>query len=331
MKNLQEQLTQALHAIEVAADEAQLEQLRIEYLGKKGRLTSLLKELGNLSAAERPVVGAQVNEAKKTVQAALNTRKTQLAAQALGARLSQETLDVTLPARGQQLGSLHPITLTIQRIEKFFSQIGYSVAEGPEIEDDYYNFEALNIPAHHPARSMHDTFFFKDGSLLRTHTSPVQIRTMEKQAPPIRIICPGKVYRYDWDQTHSPMFHQVEGLLIDEGISFADLKGTLHNFLNVFFEDTLEVRYRPSYFPFTEPSMEVDIGYTDKHGQQQWMEILGCGMVHPKVLEKAGVDGEKYTGFAFGFGVERLTMLRYQVNDLRLFFENDLRFLAQFG
>jgi phenylalanyl-tRNA synthetase alpha chain len=223
------------------------------------------------------------------------------------------------------------VTMTIERIENFFAQIGFSVAQGPEIEDDYHNFEALNIPAHHPARAMHDTFYFGDGTLLRTHTSGVQVRTMEKQQPPIRIICPGRVYRCDSDQTHSPMFHQIEGLLVDDNISFADLKGILHNFLNVFFERDLQVRFRPSYFPFTEPSIEVDIGYQGEDGQQKWLEVLGCGMVHPKVFEHSGIDTEKYTGFAFGMGVERLAMLRYGVKDLRMFFENDLRFLAQFS
>jgi phenylalanyl-tRNA synthetase alpha chain len=254
-----------------------------------------------------------------------------MAAEALSAKLAVESIDVTLPGRGQDLGGLHPVTMTIERIENFFAQIGFSVAQGPEIEDDYHNFEALNIPAHHPARAMHDTFYFGDGTLLRTHTSGVQVRTMETQQPPIRIICPGRVYRCDSDQTHSPMFHQIEGLLVDDNISFADLKGILHNFLNVFFERDLQVRFRPSYFPFTEPSIEVDIGYLGKDGEQKWLEVLGCGMVHPKVFEHSGIDTEKYTGFAFGMGVERLAMLRYGVKDLRMFFENDLRFLAQFS
>jgi phenylalanyl-tRNA synthetase alpha chain len=234
---------------------------------------------------------------------------------------------VTLPGRGQELGGLHPVTKTMQRIEEFFASIGYNVEEGPEIEDDYHNFEALNIPSHHPARAMHDTFYFNANTLLRTHTSGVQVRTMEAQKPPLRIICPGRVYRCDYDQTHSPMFHQVEGLIVDKNISFADLKGTLEQFLRAFFEEDVRVRFRPSYFPFTEPSIEVDID----RGDGKWLEVLGCGMVHPKVFEYSGIDPEEYTGFAFGMGVERLAMLRYGVNDLRLFFENDLRFLNQFN
>ena len=331
MENLNQLVKEGLLAVESTADETALDQIRVQYLGKKGLLTALLKNLGGLSAAERPAAGATINAAKQQVQEAITTKRVLMASAALQAKLASEGVDVTLPGRGDASGNLHPLTITMERIESFFAQIGFTVAQGPEIEDDYHNFEALNIPSHHPARSMHDTFFFKDGSLLRTHTSPVQVRTMEQQQPPIRVICPGKVYRCDWDQTHSPMFHQVEGLMIDENVSFADLKGILHNFLNVFFEDQLQVRYRPSYFPFTEPSIEVDIGYQGANGEQKWMEILGCGMVHPNVLKASNVDPEKYTGFAFGFGVERLAMLRYGVKDLRLFFENDLRFLAQFG
>jgi phenylalanyl-tRNA synthetase alpha chain len=314
-----------------AADEAALDQVRVQYLGKKGELTQQLKSLGKLSAEERPAAGAKINEAKQQVQDAITIKRTMMAADALSKQLAVESIDVTLPGRAQVNGGLHPVTMTIERIENFFSQIGFSVAQGPEIEDDYHNFEALNIPAHHPARAMHDTFYFGDGTLLRTHTSGVQVRTMEKQQPPIRIICPGRVYRCDSDQTHSPMFHQIEGLLVDDHISFADLKGILHNFLNVFFERDLQVRFRPSYFPFTEPSIEVDIGYQGEDGEQKWLEVLGCGMVHPKVFEHSGIDTEKYTGFAFGMGVERLAMLRYGVKDLRMFFENDLRFLAQFS
>jgi phenylalanyl-tRNA synthetase alpha chain len=314
-----------------AADEAALDQVRVQYLGKKGELTQQLKSLGKLSAEERPAAGAKINEAKQQVQDAITIKRTMMAADALSKQLAVESIDVTLPGRAQVNGGLHPVTMTIERIENFFSQIGFSVAQGPEIEDDYHNFEALNIPAHHPARAMHDTFYFGDGTLLRTHTSGVQVRTMEKQQPPIRIICPGRVYRCDSDQTHSPMFHQIEGLLVDDNISFADLKGILHNFLNVFFERDLQVRFRPSYFPFTEPSIEVDIGYQGEDGEQKWLEVLGCGMVHPKVFEHSGIDTEKYTGFAFGMGVERLAMLRYGVKDLRMFFENDLRFLAQFS
>jgi len=320
-----------LEAVAQAADEAALDQVRVQYLGKKGELTQQLKSLGKLSAEERPAAGAKINEAKQQVQDAITIKRTMMAADALSKQLAVESIDVTLPGRAQVNGGLHPVTMTIERIENFFSQIGFSVAQGPEIEDDYHNFEALNIPAHHPARAMHDTFYFGDGTLLRTHTSGVQVRTMEKQQPPIRIICPGRVYRCDSDQTHSPMFHQIEGLLVDDHISFADLKGILHNFLNVFFERDLQVRFRPSYFPFTEPSIEVDIGYQGEDGEQKWLEVLGCGMVHPKVFEHSGIDTEKYTGFAFGMGVERLAMLRYGVKDLRMFFENDLRFLAQFS
>jgi len=331
MQHLKQLVTDGLEAAAQAADEAALDQVRVQYLGKKGELTQQLKSLGKLSAEERPAAGAKINEAKQQVQDAITIKRTMMAADALSKQLAEESIDVTLPGRAQVNGGLHPVTMTIERIENFFSQIGFSVAQGPEIEDDYHNFEALNIPAHHPARAMHDTFYFGDGTLLRTHTSGVQVRTMEKQQPPIRIICPGRVYRCDSDQTHSPMFHQIEGLLVDDNISFADLKGILHNFLNVFFERDLQVRFRPSYFPFTEPSIEVDIGYQGEDGEQKWLEVLGCGMVHPKVFEHSGIDTEKYTGFAFGMGVERLAMLRYGVKDLRMFFENDLRFLAQFS
>jgi len=331
MQHLKQLVTDGLEAVAQAADEAALDQVRVQYLGKKGELTQQLKSLGKLSAEERPAAGAKINEAKQQVQDAITIKRTMMAADALSKQLAVESIDVTLPGRAQVNGGLHPVTMTIERIENFFSQIGFSVAQGPEIEDDYHNFEALNIPAHHPARAMHDTFYYGDGTLLRTHTSGVQVRTMEKQQPPIRIICPGRVYRCDSDQTHSPMFHQIEGLLVDDHISFADLKGILHNFLNVFFERDLQVRFRPSYFPFTEPSIEVDIGYQGEDGEQKWLEVLGCGMVHPKVFEHSGIDTEKYTGFAFGMGVERLAMLRYGVKDLRMFFENDLRFLAQFS
>ena len=331
MQHLKQLVTEGLDAVAQAADETALDQVRVQYLGKKGDLTAQLKSLGKLSAEERPAAGAKINEAKQQVQDAINVRRTMVAANALSKQLAVESVDVTLPGRGQATGGLHPVTMTMERIENFFAQIGFSVAQGPEIEDDYHNFEALNIPAHHPARAMHDTFYFGDGTLLRTHTSGVQVRTMEQQQPPIRIICPGRVYRCDSDQTHTPMFHQVEGLLVDDNISFADLKGILHNFLNVFFEQDLQVRFRPSYFPFTEPSIEVDIGYKGEDGSQKWLEVLGCGMVHPKVFEHSGIDAEIYTGFAFGMGVERLAMLRYGVKDLRMFFENDLRFLAQFN
>lgn len=327
MENLEILLAAGKEAVAQATSTQDLDQVRVQYLGKKGELTALLKSLGGLSAEERPKAGALINEAKDALQDAINLRKTSLESAALEAKLAAETVDVTLPGRGQNLGGLHPITRTLQRIEAFFTGIGYSVEEGPEIEDDYHNFEALNIPSHHPARAMHDTFYFNANTLLRTHTSGVQVRTMETQKPPLRIICPGRVYRCDYDQTHSPMFHQVEGLIVDKDISFADLKGTLEQFLREFFEEDVNVRFRPSYFPFTEPSIEVDID----RGDGKWLEVLGCGMVHPKVFEASGIDPEEFTGFAFGMGVERLAMLRYGVNDLRLFFENDLRFLHQFN
>ncbi|MGB2064283.1 Phenylalanine--tRNA ligase alpha subunit [Marinomonas gallaica] len=330
MENLNQILADALTAVAASDNEASLDEIRVQYLGKKGALTALLKQLGNVAPEDRPKFGQMVNEAKEQVQAKMNERKTALAAAALNAKLANETIDVTLSGKGQEIGGLHPVTRTMERIETFFRGIGFDVASGPEIEDDYHNFEALNIPAHHPARAMQDTFYFNPNTVLRTHTSPVQVRTMENSQPPIRIICPGRVYRSDSDQTHTPMFHQVEGLLIDENISFADLKGILQQFLNVFFEDDLKVRFRPSYFPFTEPSIEVDIMRTNSKGEESWLEVLGCGMVHPKVLEMSGIDSEKYTGFAFGMGVERFAMLRYKVDDLRMFFENDLRFLTQF-
>ena len=330
MENLNQILADALAAVAASENEAGLDDVRVQYLGKKGALTSLLKQLGNVAPEDRPKFGQLVNEAKQQVQEKMNERKTALAAAALNAKLATETIDISLSGKGQEIGGLHPVTRTMERIENFFRGIGFDVASGPEIEDDYHNFEALNIPAHHPARAMQDTFYFNPNTVLRTHTSPVQVRTMENNQPPIRIICPGRVYRSDSDQTHTPMFHQVEGLLIDENISFADLKGILQQFLNVFFEDDLKVRFRPSYFPFTEPSIEVDIMRTNSKGEESWLEVLGCGMVHPKVLEMSGIDPEKYTGFAFGMGVERFAMLRYKVDDLRMFFENDLRFLTQF-
>ena len=337
MENLDALVSQALEAVQQAVDVNALEQIRVQYLGKKGELTQVMKTLGNIPAEERPKVGAMVNEAKEQVQGVLNARKTEMEAAALNAKLAAERVDVTLPGRGQVSGGLHPVTRTMERIEEFFSHIGYAVAEGPEVEDDYHNFEALNIPGHHPARAMHDTFYFNANTLLRTHTSPVQVRTMESQEPPIRIVCPGRVYRCDSDLTHSPMFHQVEGLLVDRKVSFADLKGTIAEFLQVFFEKDLKVRFRPSFFPFTEPSAEVDIQCVMCSGngcrvckQTGWLEVMGCGMVHPSVFRSSGIDPEKFQGFAFGMGVERLAMLRYGVNDLRLFFDNDLRFLAQF-
>ena len=333
MENLDALVAKALEAVQQAADVPALEQIRVQYLGKKGELTQVMKTLGNIPAEERPKVGAMVNAAKEQVSSELNARKSAMEAAALNARLAAERVDVTLPGRGQVSGGLHPVTRTMERIEQIFAHVGYTVEEGPEVEDDYHNFEALNIPGHHPARAMHDTFYFNANTLLRTHTSPVQVRTMERSQPPIRIICPGRVYRCDSDQTHSPMFHQVEGLLIDEGVSFADLKGTIEQFLREFFEADLEVRFRPSFFPFTEPSAEVDIRRTViKNGEEKadWLEVLGCGMVHPEVLRMSGIDPDKYQGFAFGMGVERLTMLRYGVGDLRIFFDNDLRFLEQF-
>lgn len=330
MEDLQNLVAQALEKVEQAQDVQALDQVRVDYLGKKGQLTAQLKNLGKLSAEERPQAGAKINEAKQQVEVVIREKKATLENAALEAKLKSESIDVTLPGRGQKTGGLHPVTRTLQRIEGFFKNAGYSVEQGPEVEDNFHNFDALNIPAHHPARAMHDTFYFNAENLLRTHTSPVQIRTMEKQDPPIRIICPGRVYRCDSDLTHTPMFHQVEGLLVDKDVSFANLKGTVEQFLRTFFEDeNLNVRFRPSYFPFTEPSAEFDIEWAaSKTG---WLEVGGCGMVHPNVLKASGVDPEEFTGFAFGLGVERLAMLRYNVNDLRMFFENDLKFLEQFN
>ena len=327
MEGLQDLLDNARQAIEQTEDLADLEQLRVQYLGKKGTLTEHLKRLGQLPAEQRPQAGQTINDTKHALQVALEARKQTLQQAQLDSRLIAEAVDVTLPGRGHESGGLHPITRTLNRIEQFFSQMGFAIAEGPEIEDDFHNFEALNIPPHHPARAMHDTFYFPEGSLLRTHTSNVQIRVMKQQAPPLRLIAMGRVYRCDYDMTHSPMFHQIEGLVVDRGISMADLKAMLYDFLQSFFENTqLEIRFRPSYFPFTEPSAEVDIRW----GESDWLEVLGCGMVHPEVFRHVGIDSEHYTGYAFGMGAERLTMLRYGVNDLRLFFENDLRFLRQF-
>ncbi len=337
MENLEALASQARAAIEAAADGAALEQLRVDYLGKKGEITALLKGLGQLSAEERPAAGARINVVKQELQELIGERKADLENSAVAAKLAAETIDVTLPGRGQTTGGVHPITRTMERMEAFFGAIGFEVVEGPEIEDDYHNFEALNIPAHHPARAMHDTFYVDETTVLRTHTSPVQVRVMENNQPPLKVICPGRVYRCDSDLTHTPMFHQVEGLLIDDHSSFADLKGIIVQFLREFFEKDLDVRFRPSFFPFTEPSAEVDIQCVNCGGSgcrvcshTGWIEVLGCGMVHPKVFEMSGIDPEKYTGFAFGMGVERLAMLRYGVNDLRIFFDNDLRFLEQF-
>ncbi len=337
--DLQALTAKAQADIEAADNLDALDQIRVSYLGKKGELTSLLKTLGTLPAEERKSAGQDINRAKQDVQQALEARKQSLQAAALQAKLASERIDVTLPGRGQSTGGLHPVTRTMQRIEELFSQLGFAVEQGPEIEDDYHNFEALNIPAHHPARAMHDTFYFDAQTLLRTHTSPVQVRHMEADKPPLRIIAPGRVYRCDSDLTHTPMFHQVEGLLVDRDISFSDLMGTLADFLKHFFEDdNLQTRFRPSYFPFTEPSSEVDIQCVMCGGEgcrvcghTGWIEILGCGMVHPNVFRAVGIDNDEFTGYAFGMGVERLAMLRYGVNDLRLFFENDLKFLQQFA
>ena len=318
---------EAQEAVAAAGSLGELDDVRVRFLGRQGRLTLESKSLGALAPELRPAAGKRINDGKQAIRQALDARKAALSADVLRSRLASERLDVTLPGRGQSSGGLHPVTRTIERISSLFHAIGFEVVEGPEIEDDYHNFEALNIPAHHPARAMQDTFYFPDGRLLRTHTSPVQIRVMKSRRPPLRIIAPGRVYRCDSDQTHTPMFHQVEGLMVGEGVSFAHLKGILYDFLRHFFEaDDLEVRFRPSYFPFTEPSAEVDI-----RGERGWLEVLGSGMVHPKVLENCGIDSERHTGFAFGMGVERLAMLRYGVDDLRSFFENDLRFLGQFG
>lgn len=326
MQELEAILGDAQLAVSGSDDLAALDEIRVKYLGKQGALTAVLKTLGKLPADERPAAGKAVNEAKQRVGGWIQVRRDALSTAALNAQLEGERIDVTMPGRGQNTGGLHPITRTLQRVEEFFRLAGFEVAQGPEVEDDYHNFEALNIPAHHPARAMHDTFYFDDGRVLRTHTSPVQIRVMKDSEPPFRVIAPGRVYRCDSDQTHSPMFHQIEGLMVGEDISFAHLKGILNDFLKSFFErDDLQVRFRPSYFPFTEPSAEVDI-----MGPNGWLEILGSGMVHPKVLENVGVDSERYTGFAFGMGAERLAMLRYGVTDLRPFFDNDLRFLEQF-
>jgi phenylalanyl-tRNA synthetase alpha chain len=327
MQELDKLVNDALALFARIDDPDALEQAKARYLGKSGALTELLKGLGKLPAAERPAAGACINAAKHRLEDALHVRRELIAERALEARLAGESIDVTLPGRGRGMGGLHPVSRTMERIEQLFRSIGFEVADGPEIETDFYNFTALNQPENHPARSMHDTFYLADGKhLLRTHTSPIQIRYMEKNRPPIRIIAPGRVYRVDSDATHSPMFHQVEGLWIDECISFANLKGVLVDFFQRFFESCeLQVRFRPSFFPFTEPSAEIDMSFGDG-----WLEVGGCGMVHPNVLRNVAIDSERYQGFAFGLGPDRLTMLRYGVNDLRLFYENDLRFLKQF-
>ncbi len=332
MSDFDKLLQTASNEIEATSELKALEELRVHYLGKKGLITEQLKSLGKLSAEERPAAGQRINEVKQEIQSKLEQRSTLLEETATAEKLKSEAIDVTLPGRTSSIGTLHPVTITLRRIKKLFQRHGFEVADGPEIEDDFHNFEALNIPPHHPARAMHDTFYFDDGLLLRTHTSSVQIRTMENSQPPIRIIAPGRVYRCDSDITHSPMFHQVEGLLVDTDVNFAQLKGLVIEFLHAFFEnDQLGIRFRPSYFPFTEPSAEVDIEWHDEQGNSNWLEVMGCGMVHPNVFSKVGIDLNKYNGFAFGVGVERLAMLYYDVRDLRMFYENDLRFLRQFS
>jgi phenylalanyl-tRNA synthetase alpha chain len=330
MTDIEDLQAQALAQVEASADLQQLDDLRVRYLGKKGEITAQLKSLGGMAPEQRKAFGQAVNRVRDVVNQAIHARREALAAAALEDKLMRERVDVTLPGRGEARGGLHPVTMAMERALDIFHHMGFDVATGPEVEDDHYNFEALNFPPHHPARAMHDTFYFADGRLLRTHTSPVQIRVMEKGEPPFRIIAPGKVFRSDSDQTHTPMFHQIEGLLVGENVSMADLKGVLHRFVNEFFERSLDVRLRPSYFPFTEPSAEMDIGWEKADGSTGWLEILGCGMVHPNVLRACGVDPEKFTGYAFGMGVERMAMLRYQVTDIRQYFENDLEFLRQF-
>ena len=328
---LDAQIEQALTAIGAAPTLEALDALRVSLLGKSGLVTEQLKALGKLPPDQRKAHGEHVNRAKERLLQVIGERKSALENAAFDKRLAEERVDITLPGRRPEVGGIHPVTRALERIVDIFTALGYAQAHGPEIEDDYHNFEALNFPPHHPARAMHDTFYFPDGKLLRTHTSPVQIRAMAGKTPPIRVIAAGKVYRSDSDQTHTPMFHQVEGLLVDETSSFADLKGTLAEFVRAFFERDFEMRFRPSYFPFTEPSAEVDIRWDKDDGSERWLEVLGCGMVHPNVLRNCGIDAEKYTGFAFGLGVERFAMLRYGVDDLRQFFENDVRFLRQFG
>ncbi len=335
-------LSSMLHAAEQAVAQAEsvqdLDTVRVAYLGKKGELTDRLKALGQMAPEERSRIGQEVNRVKERIVALLEERRQWLTSHELAAKLAAESVDVTLQGRGFDRGGLHPIAQTLRRIEELFVHVGFTVATGPEIESDFYNFEALNMPADHPARAMHDTFYVDACTVLRTHTSSVQIRVMQNGTPPLRVIAPGRVYRCDSDLTHTPMFHQVEGFMVDEQTNFAELKGLLHNFLREFFEKDLQVRFRPSYFPFTEPSAEADIQCVMCEGRgcrvcshTGWLEVLGCGMIHPKVFANVGIDNEKYTGFAFGMGVERLAMLRYGVNDLRLFFENDLRFLQQFS
>jgi phenylalanyl-tRNA synthetase alpha chain len=321
----------ALAAIAAADSLEALDAQRVALIGKSGTITGQLKSLGALPADQRKAAGEGINRARDAIGEAIAARKLVLEEAAFAQRLATERIDVTLPGRGDAIGNLHPVSRTLERITDIFARMGYQLADGPEVEDDFHNFEALNFPPHHPARAMHDTFYFGDGRLLRTHTSGVQVRFMQQHSPPLRMLAAGKVYRSDSDQTHTPMFHQVEGLLVDETSSFADLKGTLAEFVRAFFERDFEMRFRPSYFPFTEPSAEVDIAWRQPDGSTRWLEVLGCGMVHPNVLRAVGIDPEKYTGFAFGLGVERFAMLRYGVDDLRSFFENDVRFLRQFA
>ncbi len=338
MDNLDDLINRAKKDLEAAIDSADVEKVRVKYLGKQGLVTEQLKGLKDIAPENRKEFGQNINKIKDAIDEQLKDYKERMAQKDIDKQLESEKIDVTLPGRNIEAGGLHPITITMERICNLFASLGFWVEEGPEVESEYYNFEALNIPSHHPARAMHDTFYFSDGTLLRTHTSPVQIRAMEKRKPPLKVIAPGRVYRCDSDVTHTPMFHQVEGLLIDEHISFADLKGTLAAFLSAFFESDVKTRFRPSYFPFTEPSAEVDVSCVKCQGKgcricknSGWLEVLGCGMVHPKVLEYGGIDSERYTGFAFGMGIERLAMLRYEVDDLRAFFENDSRILKQFN
>ena len=331
MSDIEAATQSALQNIQSCLALDELDQLRVNLLGKSGSITSQLKQLGALPPEQRKLAGEAVNRAKEQLAEAISARKNILEEAAFEHRLASEKIDITLPGRGSERGNLHPVSRTLERITDIFARLGYQLADGPEIEDDFHNFEALNFPPHHPARAMHDTFYFPDGRVLRTHTSGVQVRFMTENKPPLRMIAAGKVYRSDSDQTHTPMFHQVEGLLIDETSSFADLKGTLTEFVRAFFERDFEMRFRPSYFPFTEPSAEVDIAWQQPDGSTRWLEVLGCGMVHPNVLRNCGIDPERYTGFAFGLGVERFAMLRYGVNDLRSFFENDTRFLKQFA
>ncbi len=338
MENQDELINKAKEELKEALDSASVEKIRVKYLGKQGLVTEQLKSLKDIPPEQRKEFGQNINRIKDAIDELLRSYKDQMAQKDVNKQLESEKIDVTLPGRHVEAGGLHPITITMERICNLFASLGFWIEEGPEVETEYYNFEALNIPSHHPARAMHDTFYFSDGTLLRTHTSPVQIRAMEKRKPPLKVIAPGRVYRCDSDVTHTPMFHQVEGLLVDEHITFADLKGVLAAFLSAFFEADVSTRFRPSYFPFTEPSAEVDVTCVKCQGKgcricknTGWLEVLGCGMVHPKVLEYGGIDPMRYTGFAFGMGIERLAMLRYEVDDLRIFFENDLRILKQFN